>query len=130
MQLISNPGGVTVIDDAFNSNPVSSELALRLLKSFPGRHIVITPGMVELGDAEAEFNRELGGTIAETADLAILVGKKHTRPIMDGALEKGFPLENIRQVDSLAAAAELLRELAQPGDVVLFENDLPDNYTE
>ena len=130
LQLLRKPGGITVIDDSFNSNPVSSGRALDVLRQFPGRRIVITPGMVELGPQEAEYNRQLGNTIASCADLAILVGVKHTRPILDGAIEAGFPAEACRQVASLEEAAALLREIGQSGDTVLFENDLPDHYTE
>ena len=130
LQLIKKPGGITVIDDSFNSNPVSSRMALEVLRQFPGRRIVITPGMVELGPEEAEYNRQLGTAIAGCADLAILVGMKHTKPILDGAIDAGFPQEACRQVSSLEEAAALLRELGQPGDTVLFENDLPDHYSE
>lgn len=48
LQIISNSNGVTVIDDAFNSNPLGSKEALDILKKFEGRKIIITPGMVEL----------------------------------------------------------------------------------
>ena len=48
LQILPNKNGITVIDDAFNSNPVGSKMALDVLKSFEGRKIIITPGMVEL----------------------------------------------------------------------------------
>lgn len=61
----SQRGRNTVIDDAFNSNPRGAEAALNVLKDFPGRRIIVTPGMVELGTQEAEFNRELGRFMAD-----------------------------------------------------------------
>lgn len=130
LQLIPSAGGTTVIDDAFNSNPRGAEAALNVLKDFPGRRIIVTPGMVELGTQEAEFNRELGRFMADKTDLAILVGKKHTRPIAEGLVAAGFPEEKIYPVGSLREATEKLGTLGLPGDVVLFENDLPDNYSE
>ena len=130
LQLIPSAGGTTVIDDAFNSNPRGAEAALNVLKDFPGRRIIVTPGMVELGTQEAEFNRELGRFMADKTDLAILVGKKHTRPIAEGLVAAGFPEEKIYPVGSLREATEKLGALGLPGDVVLFENDLPDNYSE
>ena len=86
--------------------------------------------MVELGSEEAEYNRQLGRFMADKTDLAILVGKKHTRPIAEGLREAGFPEEKIYPAGSLREATEKLGALGLPGDVVLFENDLPDNYSE
>jgi len=130
LQLIANPGGMTIIDDAFNSNPVSSGKALEVLKQFPARRIVITPGMVELGEKENEYNREFGRKMASCTDLAILVGKKHTQPIAEGLRAEGFQEENILQCASLDEATAKLREIGRAGDTVLFENDLPDHYSE
>ncbi len=130
LQLISNPGGLSVIDDAFNSNIRGAEQAFSVLKAFPGRRIAITPGMVELGDQEAELNRRLGEKLADSCDVAVLVGARHTEPIQQGLKEKGFPADSLIVVSSLAEAAEWLKANARPGDTVLFENDLPDQYSE
>ncbi|MBQ6173879.1 MAG: UDP-N-acetylmuramoyl-tripeptide--D-alanyl-D-alanine ligase [Clostridia bacterium] len=130
LQLIERPGGITLIDDAFNSNPAGASRALDVLKAFPPRRIIVTPGMVELGAREAEYNRRFGEQMASSADIAILVGPRHTAPIREGLLAAGFPEKEIRTVQSLTEAAEVMRALAVPGDTVLFENDLPDNYSE
>ena len=95
-----------------------------------GNRILVTPGMVELGDMEAEMNRNLGRAAAGCCDTAILVGKKRSEAIASGLLENGFRKENIIVANSLEEAAELLKARVKPGDTVLFENDLPDNYTE
>ena len=129
LQLIPS-AGVTIIDDAFNSNPNGAKAALRVIRDFPGRRIIITPGMVELGGEEAAFNREFGRMMADCVDVAILVGKKHTAPIAEGLKEAGFPEADLHVVASLEEASALLRQLGRPGDVALFENDLPDNYSE
>ncbi len=129
LQLIPSTG-VTIIDDAFNSNPKGAQAALRVLKEFDGRRIIITPGMVELGDGEDEFNHEFGLMMAECVDVAILVGKKHTSPIAKGLKEAGFLQENVHVVSTLDEAAAILRKIGHPGDVALFENDLPDHYSE
>ena len=130
LQLIEQAGGITLIDDAFNSNPKGAAAALDVLKAFPARRIIVTPGMVELGPEEAAFNRAFGEQMAQSADIAILVGPRHTAPIREGLLSKGFPAENIRTVASLQEAAQVMRGIARPGDTVMFENDLPDNYSE
>ncbi len=129
LQLIPSTG-VTIIDDAFNSNPKGAQAALKVLREFEGRRIIITPGMVELGTGEAEFNREFGQMMADCVDVAILVGKKHTAPIADGLKAAGFPQENLHVVSTLDEASAILRRIGRPGDVALFENDLPDNYSE
>lgn len=128
LQLI--PGPVTVINDGFNSNPAGAQAALEVLRSFPGRKIVVTPGMVELGEEEEALNEEFGRDLAVSADFVILVGEKRTAPIRRGMLGVEFPEENIFTVKSLEQATGVLGHLSVPGDVVLFENDLPDNYSE
>lgn len=127
LQLIQ--GAVTVIDDAFNANPAGTKAALEVLKSFaPVRRIVVTPGMVELGEEEETLNEAFGRDIAASADIAILVGKSRVEPIRRGLIAAGFAEACIVQVNTLAEATEKLPLYTSPGSVVLFENDLPDNY--
>ena len=130
LQLLKTAGGVTVIDDAFNTNPTSSKEALKVLSSFPGRRVIVTPGMVELGAEEARYNEEFGQAMAGAVDVAVLVGRKHTEPIQKGLKESGFPAENIYTVASLDEAIQTVNGILRPGDVVMYENDLPDHYTE
>lgn len=130
LQLINNPNGITVIDDAFNSNPVGAQAALDVLRSFPGRRVLVTPGMVEQGEQEQAINKAFGQQIPGSCDVLILIGKKHTRPIAEGALAAGFDPDQLHVVANLDEATVLLGQLGRPGDAVLFENDLPDNYNE
>ena len=130
LQLLDGGAGITIIDDAFNSNPVGSAAALRVLRDFPGRRIVITPGMVELGEDEEKYNREFGELMASCVDEAILVGAKHCAPIVEGLKNAGFDEEKIHVVGSLEESTQVLHAMMKTGDVVLYENDLPDNYSE
>lgn len=130
LQLLKTAGGVTVIDDAFNTNPASSKRALHVLASFPGRRVIVTPGMVELGPEEDRYNEEFGAEMAKCVDVAVLVGKRHTAPILAGLEKQGFPAENIHSVASLDEAIQAVSGILRPGDVVMYENDLPDHYTE
>ncbi|MDO5036683.1 MAG: UDP-N-acetylmuramoyl-tripeptide--D-alanyl-D-alanine ligase [Tissierellia bacterium] len=131
LNLIDSPAGTLVIDDTFNSNPVGARAALDVLGQFEkGQKIIITPGMVELGDMEEEENYKLGKEIARVVDYAILVGISRTAPIQRGILEEGFPKDRMKVVENLDGATALIGQLAKPGDVILFENDLPDNYSE
>lgn len=130
LQLLQTRGGITVIDDAFNSNPVGAAAALRVLKEFPGRRIIVTPGMVELGKDEAAYNRAFGEQMAECVNIAVLIGKKHVKPIAEGLLAAGFAQDCLHIVADLEESTRLLNGMMRTGDVVLYENDLPDNYSE
>ena len=130
LQLIHHPGGLNVIDDAFNSNIRGAKQAFQVLCHFPEKRIIVTPGMVELGDKEYAMNREFGESMAGCCDVAILVGKKRSEAIREGLTANGFPEEAVHVVSSLNEATGLLSSIACSGDTVLFENDLPDNYTE
>ena len=128
LQLLDAGQGITIIDDAFNSNPAGAKAAVEVLSAFPGRRIIVTPGMVELGEKEAEYNREFGRQIASGADIAILVGARHTKPIAEGLKEVGFDDQAVYVAETLDEARKLMEGLLRPGDVVMYENDLPDNY--
>lgn len=122
------PGGVTILDDAFNSNPVGSTMALEVLGKMPGRGIVVTPGMIELGEQTFELNAQLGDAIARNADIAIIVGQYNRDAIVEGLRRSGMPEERVRLVDSFAEAQAELQPMLRPGDTVLYENDLPDTF--
>lgn len=122
-------GLVTVIDDAYNSNPVGSRAAVETLAMFDGIRILITPGMVELGDKEAEYNYRFGTYAADCCDYILLVGKKHTEPIREGVLSKDFPAEKCLVFDKLEEAVSYAYAIKGQGHkYILLENDLPDNY--
>jgi UDP-N-acetylmuramoyl-tripeptide--D-alanyl-D-alanine ligase len=123
--------GIVVIDDAYNSNPAGAAAALEVLRAHPAkRRILVTPGMVELGDQEAELNERFGRQAAAVCDRVILVGPRRTRPIEAGLRAEGFDPEAIDVVRDIAGATEVLGRMTRAGDVVLFENDLPDMYSE
>jgi UDP-N-acetylmuramoyl-tripeptide--D-alanyl-D-alanine ligase len=122
---------IVVIDDAYNSNPEGAQAALEVLEQHPAtRRLLVTPGMVELGEMEVECNRRLGRQAAAVCDLAILVGPARTAPIREGLAEAGMDAESVHVVRDIAEATTLLGRLTRSGDVVLFENDLPDTYEE
>ncbi len=123
------PGGITVIDDAFNSNPHGSKMALDVLASFTdGQRVVVTPGLVELGAKQYEYNRVFGSQMASSCDLAIVVGAYNRDAILAGLADGGFDESKIYVAKDFADASRKVRETVKPGDVVLYENDLPDTY--
>ena len=131
LQLTASKGSVTIIDDSFNSNPVGAKAALEVLTEIQGgKKVLVTPGMVELGEREYEENKRLGEQAADVCDLVILVGPKRTTPILDGLKAAQYPNRQIIVALNLEEVKQHLATQVQAGDVVLFENDLPDSYNE
>lgn len=131
LQLTAGAGGVTIIDDSFNANPVGAKAALEALNEIgEGKKVLVTPGMVELGEREYEENRRLGEQASDVCDLVILVGPTRTTPILEGLKAAEYPSQQIIVALNLEEVKQHLATQVQAGDVVLFENDLPDNYNE
>lgn len=131
LNIINAGTGIIIIDDAFNSNPIGTKAALEVLSQFKdGKKIIVTPGMIELGEMEESANREFGVNIGKVCDFVILVGEKRTEPIYEGLMETNYNKDNIFIVNNLEEATAVIGKIAKPKDVVLFENDLPDNYSE
>lgn len=134
LQLMEGAAGVTIIDDSFNSNPEGAKAALEVLTDFlsekQGQKVLVTPGMVELGEREYDENRHFGSEAAKVCDHIILVGRIRTAPILEGLKKENYPDQKISIVNNLDEAQQQLQTRLKPGDVVLFENDLPDNYNE
>lgn len=123
------PAGITIIDDAFNSNPTGSSMALDVLSSMQGgKRIVVTPGMIELGDRQFELNKAFGKKISETADIAIIVGEYNRDAIMTGITEGGMDESKVHVAETFSAAQAILAGMMTAGDTVLYENDLPDTF--
>ena len=129
LNLKRTPGGITIIDDAFNSNPTGSKMAMDVLSRFnKGKRIVITPGMIELGEKQYELNEALGVKIAECADVAIIVGEYNKEALLGGITQGKMNSENVHAVASFNEAQQVLATIARAGDTVLYENDLPDTF--
>lgn len=128
LELMPNNKNIVIIDDSYNSNVDGVNAAMEVLDTFEGRKIVVTPGLVELGKMENVANLEFGKTLAAHADIVIVIGKHNAEMIINGLIDGGMDRENIKFAKSLNKGNALLNEIMVEGDVVLFENDLPDNY--
>lgn len=124
-------GNITFIDDAFNANPLGAKMALDVLSTMPDKRVIITPGMIELGDMQYDLNKEFGRQMKDKCDEVILVGKKQTKPIQDGLAEVKFNQNKISVVKNLDEALSIVRDKYKDKKVyVLLENDLPDAFNE
>ena len=125
-------GNIYMIDDAYNSNPVGAEMAVEVLKMMPGTKVVVTPGMIELGDKQEEYNEKFGTEIASAADYVILIGKNITKPIYNGLIKAGYKEDKIFILNKVVDSYPLINKLKEKDKDIyaLFENDLPDSYNE
>ena len=105
-------------------------MALDVLKLMPGKKIVVTPGMIELGIKQKELNNEFGCQIADSVDEVILVGKNQTKDIYDGIISKKFNKKKIHIINDVKEAFPMMQSLAEKDTYVLLENDLPDIFNE
>ncbi|PSL40827.1 UDP-N-acetylmuramoyl-tripeptide--D-alanyl-D-alanine ligase [Salsuginibacillus halophilus] len=130
LELKKSSGNITIVDDSFNSNPVGAGMALEVLGSMPEKKVLVTPGMIELGEKEYELNKALAEKAADVCDYIILVGQKQTAPLQDGLQEKNYPQDQYYVASDLQDALERMQQIATEPSVVLLENDLPDTFNE
>ncbi len=114
------PGGVTLIDDCYNANPMSMRAALEDLaetaaRAQQARPVAVLGDMLELGPREHDYHRQLGED-AERAGVQELI----TVGPLAAAIAERFDGKAHSVLDA-AAAAELVPELIRPGDVVLIK---------
>jgi UDP-N-acetylmuramoyl-tripeptide--D-alanyl-D-alanine ligase len=120
-----------ILDDSYNSNPIGFASALDVLEALEGgRKILMTPGMVELGDIQAAENRQVALKAASICDLAIVVGTTNQEALKAGLLEGGLAADKLMEFPDRDAALAYLTspEHRQAKDMILIENDLPDLY--
>lgn len=125
-------GDHTLIDDAFNSNPQGFQNALEILDLLgthrKGRRILVTPGMVELGDKHDTEHHSLGTLAAQKADLMFVVKPERIPTFVEALRASGKGQDALRLVGSFGEANTWIQQNRLPNDVILLENDLPDLY--
>lgn len=129
LELRKNPNGLIIIDDAYNSNISGAKKALETLQLFKNKNrVLVTPGIVDLGEYTEKYNKELGKKAANCADYIILVGEKQAKPIYEGIIAENYPKEKIFIAKDLQEAIAEWNKFKANETVILLENDLPDNY--
>ena len=126
---LSRSGEQRYLNDAYNSNPAGFSQALDLLKDLPAeRRVLMTPGMIELGEWQFEENHRAAQKAAQVCDLALIVGSTNAQALIDGLIEGGMPEEHIITCKTREEAFAAFRSLQEKGDLLLIENDLNDLY--
>lgn len=121
--------GYTLLDNSYSSNPNGFRDSIDALSRFSGHKVLITPGLVELGAETEQVHQELGRLAATVCDEIVLVGDTDkTRALKKGISESDFSIDKIQTLKNRDEMLEYLRTKAHSGQVVLLENDLPDQY--
>jgi len=129
LEILKSSSTYTIIDDAYNSSVEGSSASLEVLAEFSGKKFVVTPGLVELGADQFNSNFEFGKRMAKVCDYVIIDSAINFEALKTGLLFENFDENKIIQVANLSQAVEALAKYADFDSVVLFENDLPDNYS-
>lgn len=127
-QTIAAESGATIIDDTFNANPdgaVAALAQLRRLAAPDRKRIVVTPGMIELGDLQTAENQRFAERASEAATHLLLVGRTNLDALRTGARHGDA---EVKEVSTRDEAVAWVRSHTARGDVVLYENDLPDHF--
>ena len=130
LEVKRRPDWATVIDDAYNSNPVGFAAALDVLdvlRQPNGRRILVTPGMVELGAAHGTEHERIGELAGGLVDVLLPVAPQRIQPLID-AFSRRAPKAEIVPCPSFQDAQSWLERHATRADTILLENDLPDLY--
>jgi len=120
-RMIAIGDGISLVDDSYNASPLAVRRLLELLARAPGRRVAVLGEMYELGDFAEAAHRDAGTEAAAACDLLVAVGGADAGLIADGAREAGQSNESIHLVEDADRAAELLRRVLRPGDVVLVK---------
>lgn len=133
LNVSTTENGILVLDDTYNANPAGSRLALSALerrRTELNNVVVVTPGMIELGKKQHEENTYFARAAAKIATDLVFVGYTNRRALLEGlqnAQNEGFT-PNVVLVSNRAKAVAWVKSNLIPGDVVLYENDLPDHF--
>jgi UDP-N-acetylmuramoyl-tripeptide--D-alanyl-D-alanine ligase len=122
-------GQILRLNDAYNSNPIGFDSALEVLAAISGkRKILVTPGMIELGEKQEAENKRASIKAAKICDLVLVVGETNKQALVEGLRSGGLAEERYKTFETMRAAFGHLSEYCEDGDVVLIENDLGDLY--
>jgi UDP-N-acetylmuramoyl-tripeptide--D-alanyl-D-alanine ligase len=121
-EILTLSGGVTIINDCYNSNPVAMQNMLETLATWPAaRRIVIAGEMRELGPTSPDWHREVGRTCVESGVDWLLAVQGDARFFLEGAADAGLPAAQAKFFESPLEAGEFCRALLRPADVVLVK---------
>ena len=121
--------GVITLDDSYNGNPDGAGAVIDFLASLKNhRRFYVTPGLVEMGFRIDVVHKEIGDKLAKAQIEKVILIKNSVTPYIErGLKEAGFKGE-IRWFNDALSAFNALPSLTVKGDIVLLQNDWPDQY--
>jgi UDP-N-acetylmuramoyl-tripeptide--D-alanyl-D-alanine ligase len=123
-ELLRLPGGITLVDDSYNSSPSALRRALEFVGSARGcaRKVAVLGEMLELGAHADRLHAESGRAAARAGiDILVAVGGSAARVLADAAVEHGLDAANVSHVASKQEAADLAAARVRPGDLILVK---------
>ncbi|MBZ5545448.1 MAG: UDP-N-acetylmuramoyl-tripeptide--D-alanyl-D-alanine ligase, partial [Acidobacteriia bacterium] len=122
-EILTLSGGIVLINDCYNSNPLAMETMLQTLAAWPGagRRVVVAGEMLELGPTSPDLHRRVGQKCAECRVDRLLAVQGDAKFFLEGAREAGFPEQQCQFFPTAEKAGEACRKLLEPGDVVLVK---------
>jgi UDP-N-acetylmuramoyl-tripeptide--D-alanyl-D-alanine ligase len=123
-ELVRLPGGITLVDDSYNSSPAALRQALGTVAAAEGcaRKVAVLGEMLELGDHAVRLHEESGRAAASAGlDLLITVGGAPAAAMADAATAAGMDRGRVAHVPTREAAAALALARVRPGDLVLVK---------
>lgn len=120
--VIRRSRGITLIDETYNSNPEALKKTLAWIdREFKGRKVAVLGDMLELGDGESIFHRQVGEFLSSLGFSRLVAVGLRARLIAEGARSAGFPKSGIECFDKPEEAGRYLRKNVKKGDAVLFK---------
>jgi len=120
--------GVTTLDDSYNGNPDGVRAAIAFLASLKGRRFYVTPGLVEMGSKRDEVHRDIGKELARAGIEQTILIRNSVTPFIEGGLKAAGYKGKITWFDDGLSAYAALPHMTVTGDIVLLQNDWPDQY--
>src|SRR3989344_19406 len=121
--------GVVTLDDSYNGNPDGVHAVIEFLSSIEGRRRwYVTPGLVEMGNRSEEIHKDIGKQLAEASIEKVVLIKNSVTPWIQQGLKDNSYGGEIIWFDDALKCYEQLPFMTVSGDVVLLQNDWPDQY--
>lgn len=124
--IYNSNSNIWVIDDSYNGNKDGFKSGIKVLSRAKGRKVVLTPGLVELGEKTKIIHNEIGEMYAQNVDLVLLIKNKVSQFIIEGMKKNNF--KNYIVYKSTEEAHNDLKNILKSGDTIIFQNDWTDNY--
>jgi len=121
-------GGVVMIDDSYNGNPDGARVAIEFLASLQGRRWYVTPGLVEMGSRKEEVHKAIGRELAEANIEKVVLMRNSVTPFIEQGLKDAGHSGEVIWFDDALVAFKALPTLTVAGDIMLIQNDWPDQY--